>query len=808
MWICTTGRLVPELCSRCWRDRGAPSASHAQSFSPRMPAVATRWPARSKGQAERVMPVYKRFQLIPGTKYFYLAWIGKGGYSEVIRVTNSVTIDENGEQQAQLRYALKLYAVLDDNLAEAEQLMLQELDKLRKLEHEGIVKAWDFGITEEEGGLRRPYLVMEYLHGQSLRTSLEAEQGQPISVGHVLNIMLQLLQAVQHAHNQGIIHRDLKPENIVFHRTTDGREIAKILDFGIAGLRWPQEGTNVPIGLLGTMLYMAPELWRGAAPTVQSDLYALGAIIYEMLAGQRPIGDKDTGNFGADVKAYSHGHQHVAPPPIRQFADVPEDLEELVMWMLRKDPRERPGRAYEVLERANFMYNRWEAEHATATLAPEFVTDHTAPWRRADFNRTEDRRPLEVVDDPELGGPAPENVEQEEAPTKSGQTTAGGTLRSALPATNRVADKYETPRAAGTPHFSSVRSAEPVVSPEQEMRAAPTLSYRAPTYDAAAQRTDTRPIHPDEIDPSRPAVGASYGANTGTANGQPARSPQPLPATNRLPPKSAGIGPAATTSSNLPDTNRLPLEPSSLATQLVAQVVQAPAFPAVHALDLDAPLAQTLDPDTPVMQTPRFDMPAVEAPDPALPPIVAMPIVHVFNAESATVNRPAAPEPSRNGASVNGITEAAIGAPADASEESVASEQRPALARPISEPPDSSKGLKWVDELSMAEARSIVVADEVRRHERGASGIATGDVNRNDRNAPTVVPGVAGPKRSDMANSHWTASLTMRALLFVGVILVAMLVVMAIYALLFRGRSPAMTSGTAGPPATMVGEPT
>ncbi|WP_422390950.1 protein kinase domain-containing protein [Arthrobacter sp. N1] len=198
------------------------------------------------------------------------------------------------------------------------------------LNHEGIANVFDYG---EEGG--SAYLVMELVPGQPLSAVIEKEQ--VLSPDRTLSIVGQTALALAVAHRQGLVHRDVKPGNILV--MPDGR--VKITDFGIARL-----ADQVPLTatgqVMGTAQYLAPEQATGQPATGSSDIYALGVIGYELLAGRRPFS-------GESQIAIALAQVNDAPPPLPE--SIPRPVRALIGSMLAKDPADRPRDA-ESLARA------------------------------------------------------------------------------------------------------------------------------------------------------------------------------------------------------------------------------------------------------------------------------------------------------------------------------------------------------------------------------------------------------------------------------------------------------------------------
>ncbi|TYD00551.1 protein kinase [Arthrobacter echini] len=198
------------------------------------------------------------------------------------------------------------------------------------LNHEGIANVFDYG---EEGG--SAYLVMELVPGQPLSAVIEKEQ--VLSPDRTLSIVGQTATALAVAHRQGLVHRDVKPGNILV--MPDGR--VKITDFGIARL-----ADQVPLTatgqVMGTAQYLAPEQATGQPATGSSDIYALGVIGYELLAGRRPFS-------GESQIAIALAQVNDAPPPLPE--SIPHPVRALIGSMLAKNPADRPADS-EALARA------------------------------------------------------------------------------------------------------------------------------------------------------------------------------------------------------------------------------------------------------------------------------------------------------------------------------------------------------------------------------------------------------------------------------------------------------------------------
>jgi eukaryotic-like serine/threonine-protein kinase len=212
--------------------------------------------------------------------------------------------------------------------------------------HEGIANVFDYG--EEDGSA---YLVMELVPGEALSTLLEREHTLPVD--KVLDIVAQTANALQAAHAVGLVHRDIKPGNLLI--TPDGR--VKITDFGIARI-----ADQVPLTatgqVMGTVQYLSPEQASGHPASPSTDVYSLGIVAYEMLAGRRPF-------TGESQVAIAMAHINEQPPALP--ASIPEPVRDLVMSCIAKKPADRPATAAN-LARAAQALRRGDVAAATVAV--------------------------------------------------------------------------------------------------------------------------------------------------------------------------------------------------------------------------------------------------------------------------------------------------------------------------------------------------------------------------------------------------------------------------------------------------------
>jgi serine/threonine protein kinase len=199
-----------------------------------------------------------------------------------------------------------------------------------KLRHPHIVSIFDFNADDPE----RPFLVMELLNGRSLKEEIAA-RGR-LEVRDVQAIVPGLCGALQFAHNLGIVHRDLKPANIVAHDFGPGHRVWKVVDFGLANLREPDETRLTgPHEFIGTIAYASPEQLSAAVVDARSDIYSLGAVVFEMLTGRPPY-------TGADAMAILSGHlSGEVPRPSALRPDLPAWVDLAIGRALAKSPADR-----------------------------------------------------------------------------------------------------------------------------------------------------------------------------------------------------------------------------------------------------------------------------------------------------------------------------------------------------------------------------------------------------------------------------------------------------------------------------------
>jgi serine/threonine-protein kinase len=254
-----------------------------------------------------------------GRRFRLDAPIGKGAMADVYRALDLGT---------SMYVAIKILRGSLEADPSAVHRFAREAEVQEQIRHHNVAALLDVGLTDEG----QPFLALELLRGKTLRGVIKQERR--VEVRRAISYAWQALQGLSAVHSLGVLHRDLKPANLMLEPSRGPFDRVVLIDFGFATFEGSasltQRGTVV-----GSLTYIAPERLRGDPIDHRSDLYSIGVILYEMLAGRPPF------TAARDVDLIEL-HLREPPPPIELGApDVPRELAEVVARALAKDPHER-----------------------------------------------------------------------------------------------------------------------------------------------------------------------------------------------------------------------------------------------------------------------------------------------------------------------------------------------------------------------------------------------------------------------------------------------------------------------------------
>jgi len=279
-------------------------------------------PLRPKGSTD---PFVGR---VLAERYHMLKRLGEGGMGKVY-------LAEHVKMNRQCAVKVMNGALLNDS--DSAQRFAREASNAARIIHPNVAAVFDYG--EADGVV---YLVMEYVEGEPLTRLLERES--ILSPARAVDIAHQVAEALVAAHELGIVHRDLKPDNIIVSPNKNGRDIAKVVDFGIAKAieEAPSESLTRTGLVIGTPEYMSPEQLLGDPVDARSDIYSLGCILYQMLTGRRTF-DEPTRE-----QMIKRRLTEKAPHPRELVPDLPKTLDLIVARMLSRTPQDRYATVGEV----------------------------------------------------------------------------------------------------------------------------------------------------------------------------------------------------------------------------------------------------------------------------------------------------------------------------------------------------------------------------------------------------------------------------------------------------------------------------
>ncbi len=323
-------------------DPEAPTASHSLVPDPLPDPLAGI-------RASQVEGLFKARTLARWARFERLEAVGDGGMGRIFRAV---------DPRLRRTVALKLLRRDDPDLL---QRFLQEAQLQARVDHPNVCRVYEVG--EWRG---QPYIVMQYIQGKTLR-----EARAELSLGTLLELLVQVCEGVHAAHRVGLVHRDLKPSNLMMEALEEGSLRAYVLDFGLA--RGLEGGGTTQTGrVMGTISYMSPEQVRGESAVLdrRSDVYSLGATLYTLLTGVPPFDGDGLECMASIVKD--------DPVPLRRLLpSLSADLETVVLTCLAKDPRRRYATARALGEDLQRVL-----DHEPIQARPATLTERALHWAR------------------------------------------------------------------------------------------------------------------------------------------------------------------------------------------------------------------------------------------------------------------------------------------------------------------------------------------------------------------------------------------------------------------------------------------
>ncbi len=359
--------------------------------------------------------------IIVAGKFALLKELGRGGFAVVYKAEDTLL----------RRYAaLKLLTVVQHD--EVVRRFIREGEAMANVRHPNVVAVYEMG-QRRDGTY---YLAQEFLHGHDLRRLLN-ERGR-LDASEAVDLLLPVMGGLVTVHDQGIVHRDLKPDNIILSQTSAGEIVPKIIDFGIARMPVREGAPKTPASPgLGTPAYAAPEqLTEGSMVSDRVDVFAMGIVLYELLAGERPFGSREQEKCDYAWHKVQSGIK--APSVAARTRNIPPALDALIAQALSLEPYRRPSMRR---LRDELLEVRSALSHATgnALWSTALMGGLKAPDVRSKVD-PDDEAPLSVTD-----------VEVVWPPQQVGKVQPPHSQDSWVSPTPDTAWLFETPLAADIP---------------------------------------------------------------------------------------------------------------------------------------------------------------------------------------------------------------------------------------------------------------------------------------------------------------------------------------------------------------------
>jgi len=373
------------------------------------------------------------------------------------------------------------------------------------LSHPGIARVYDYGESAEFGGA---YLIMELVRGEPLSAIL-ARAGR-LSPDATLDIIAQAARALDAAHQAGIVHRDIKPGNLLIA----GGGMTKITDFGIATAVMAAQAAHLTeTGMvMGTAMYVSPEQATGAPVTAASDIYSLGVVAYECLAGHVPF-------RASDPLAIAYAHKHAPVPPLPP--EVPPPVCDLVDDMLAKTPDLRPASGRVVADRADMLRDALALGDPVAATGFAGSTRGDLPAVSASGLLAEDGDPGGAQD-----GGSPEASRRRLLAAGMTVTLCALAAVAGLYVSGHIADQTGRPgtgtvqlsTSASQPSHSTMQHVTPTSSPSSTVEQ-PSTAAPSPMADPNPTKTAKPTTSPKPTKSSSPTATTGSGTPTNTSSG-------------------------------------------------------------------------------------------------------------------------------------------------------------------------------------------------------------------------------------------------------------------------------------------------
>ncbi|HEV8496089.1 MAG TPA: serine/threonine-protein kinase [Gemmatimonadaceae bacterium] len=397
-------------------------------------------------------------------RYLVLARIGEGGMGRVY-------LAEHVKMTRQCAIKVMNPSLVND--PDSLHRFAREASNAARILHSNVAAVFDYGEAD-----KIVYLVMEYVDGESLSTII-ARDG-PLDPRRAIDIARQVADGLSAAHELGIVHRDLKPDNVILTHTRGGKEIAKVVDFGIAKAiaESPQDALTRSGLVIGTPEYMSPEQLLGDPVDERADIYSLGCILYQMLTGAQA--------FSADTREQMIRRRlHETPPHVRDFDPaLPRRLDTLIVHMLARSPTDRLASAAQARDQLDpaLALGGWDPSSLTA---PRRISP--PPPRLS---------PLPRSSDPSLQPTMP-MAQQKMSVKRIGLATLIGSalLASGLVFWSQLQEAPPTP--APVAHHDSVVAQQPAAAPVESATTPPpkTVTPAGTPARIAPLRPDTSVVH-------------------------------------------------------------------------------------------------------------------------------------------------------------------------------------------------------------------------------------------------------------------------------------------------------------------------